>query len=268
MSIFGMTSVVGIALGPFIGGAIQTNQDPLNWHWIFWIQLIVCGGLLPVFWFLLRETRGDVILMKKAKKIRKETGRDVYAKAELDKTSILTNVKVSFLRPTKMLVTEFVVISFTLWVSFGKSRQLSFRLLAKFQLGDSSSSSSPVSPKRSGKSESQPPSYAEVSYGFNTFQTSLIQLALSVGAIIGTIINPFQDRLYLSSGHKNKKQPGKPVPEARLYFSIPGSLLFTAGLFWYGWSSYPHVHFMVPTLAIGLIGLGIYSIYMATGKQF
>jgi MFS family permease len=134
MSIFGMTSVVGIALGPFIGGAIQTNQDPLNWHWIFWIQLIVCGGLLPVFWFLLRETRGDVILMKKAKKIRKETGRDVYAKAELDKTSILTNVKVSFLRPTKMLVTEFVVISFTLWVSFGKSRQLSFRSLAKFQL--------------------------------------------------------------------------------------------------------------------------------------
>lgn len=120
MSIFGMTSVVGIALGPFIGGAIQTNQDPLNWHWIFWIQLIVCGGLLPVFWFLLRETRGDVILMKKAKKIRKETGRDVYAKAELDKTSILTNMKVSFLRPTKMLVTEFVVISFTLWVSFGE----------------------------------------------------------------------------------------------------------------------------------------------------
>jgi len=121
MSIFGMTSVVGIALGPFIGGAIQTNQTTLNWHWIYWIQLIVCGALLPVFWFLLRETRGDVILMRKAKKIRKETGRDVYAKAELDKTSILENVKLSFLRPTKMLVTEFVVISFTLWVSFGKS---------------------------------------------------------------------------------------------------------------------------------------------------
>ena len=104
------------------------------------------------------------------------------------------------------------------------------------------------------------------SYGFGTFDSSLIQLALSVGAVIGTIINPFQDRLYLSSASKNKKQPGKPVPEARLYFSIPGSLLFTAGLFWYGWSSYPHVHFMVPTLAIGLIGLGIYSIYMATGE--
>lgn len=30
MSIFGMTSVVGIALGPFIGSAIQRN---MNWRW-------------------------------------------------------------------------------------------------------------------------------------------------------------------------------------------------------------------------------------------
>lgn len=30
MSIFGMTSVVGIALGPFIGGAIQRD---MNWRW-------------------------------------------------------------------------------------------------------------------------------------------------------------------------------------------------------------------------------------------
>ncbi len=42
MSIFGMTSVVGIALGPFIGGAIQSG---LEWHWIYWIQIIV----MPVY---------------------------------------------------------------------------------------------------------------------------------------------------------------------------------------------------------------------------
>lgn len=44
---------------------------------------------------------------------------------------------------------------------------------------------------------------------------------------------------------------------------MPGSLLFTAGMFWYGWSSYPHVHWAAPTLAPGLVGLGIYEIYMA-----
>lgn len=59
MAVFGMTSVVGIALGPFIGGAIQSG---LNWRWIYYIQIIYCVAFLPVFWFILRETRGDVML--------------------------------------------------------------------------------------------------------------------------------------------------------------------------------------------------------------
>jgi MFS family permease len=36
MSIFGMTSVIGIALGPFVGGAAQTH---LNWRWIYWVSV-------------------------------------------------------------------------------------------------------------------------------------------------------------------------------------------------------------------------------------
>ncbi|KAK4685578.1 hypothetical protein P7C73_g4569, partial [Tremellales sp. Uapishka_1] len=235
MSIFGMTSVVGIALGPFIGGAIQTG---LSWHWIYWIQLIFDGGCLPIFWFILSETRGDVILAKRAKKIRKDTGRKAYARIELDGETLGHMVLASFRRPTKMLVTEIVVIAFTLWVSFA------WGLLFLFQSSVVQTFSN--------------------DYGFNTFQCSLIQLALSVGAVIGTIINPLQDRLYRRSARKNKENPGKPIPEARLYFSIPGSLIFTAGLFWYGWASYPHVHWIVPTLGIACVGLGVYSIYMAT----
>lgn len=113
MSIFGMTSVVGIALGPFIGGAIQRN---LNWRWIYWIQIIFDAGCLPIFWFILKETRGDVILATRANKLRKQ-GRNAYAKSELSSESILKMIKISFLRPTNMLCTEFVVIAFTLWVS-------------------------------------------------------------------------------------------------------------------------------------------------------
>lgn len=189
-----------------------------------------------MFWFILKETRGDVILARKAKKLRK-AGRNAYAKSELNKASVVEMLKVSFKRPTKMLVTEFVVISFTLWVSFA------WGILFLFQ-----SSVTQV--------------FTEL-YGFGTFQTTLVQLALSVGAVVGTIINPLQDMLYLRSAKNNKERPGKPVPEARLYTAIPGSLIFTAGLFWYGWSSYRSVHWIVPTLGIGCVGLGIYEIYMA-----
>ncbi|KAF2086509.1 MFS general substrate transporter [Saccharata proteae CBS 121410] len=234
MSIFGMTSVVGIALGPFIGSAIAAN---MNWRWIYYIQLAFDGGCLPIFWFILKETRGDVILRHRAKKLRKQGHTNAYARSELSKVSVAESLKISFMRPTKMLFTEWVVFSFTMWISFA------WGILYLFQ-------SSVVQT-------------FSTNYNFGTMDTGLVQLAISAGAVIGTIINPIQDMLYLKSAKHNKEHPGKPIPEARLYFSVPGSLIFTAGLFWYGWSSYPDVPWIVPTLGIGCVGVGIYSIYLA-----
>lgn len=106
-----------------------------------------------------------------------------------------------------MLTTERVVIFFTLWVSFAWGVLYMFfpSVVQTF----------------------------EEAYGFGIMSTGLIQLSISVGAIIATAINPIQDRAYLRSARRNKERPGKPIPE---------SLLFTAGLFLYGWtcrSSHP-----------------------------
>jgi len=209
----------------------------LNWRWIYWIQIIIDATLLPVFWFILKETRGDTILAKRASKLRALGHNHAYARSELNKPGMVEALKISFMRPTKMLATEFVVISFTLWVSFA------WGILFLFQ-------------------SSVPLVFSEL-YGFNTFQTGCIQLALSFGAIVATILNPLQDSLYLKSAQRNLERPGKPIPEARLYFSVPGSLLFTAGMFWYGWASYPDLPWIVPALGIGCVGMGIFSIYLA-----
>ncbi|BCS23622.1 putative MFS multidrug transporter [Aspergillus puulaauensis] len=237
MSLFGFTSVVGIALGPFIGSAIVQIPKVDPWRWIFYIQIIYNAGLLPIFWLILRETRADVILRKRARKIRKETGRHVYAQAEINSPSTLRLLQISFKRPTKMLLTEPVVIFFTLWISFA------WGILYLFF-------SSVVQT-------------FSANYNWSIMATGLVQLAISVGAVIGTAVNPLQDLLYLRSSQRNKEKPGKPIPEARLYTSIPGSLLFAAGLFWYGWASMPDVHWIVPAIGITVTGLGIYSIYMA-----
>ena len=236
MSLFGFTSVAGIALGPFVGSVIvQINKtDP--WRWIFYVQIIYNAGLIPIFWFILHETRGDVILARRAKKLRKETGKPVYAESELNRESTVALLKKSFARPAKMLTTEPVVIFFTLWVSFAWGILFLFfsSVVQTF----------------------------ESSYGFGTLSTGLVQLAISVGAIIATFINPMQDILYLKSASRNKERPGKPIPEARLYSSVPGSILFAAGLFWYGWSCRGSVHWIVPTCGIACVGIGIYSIYL------
>jgi MFS family permease len=256
MSIFGFTSVAGIALGPFMGSAIVQIGYPSTglqspWRWfvsqhpqltsltmcrIYYIQIIYNAALIPVFYIILKETRGDVILKKRAQKIRKETGREVYAESELEKPSIASLLKVSFMRPTRMLFTEPVVTFFTLWISFAWGILFLFfsSVVQTFN----------------------------ASYGFGTFQTGLIQLAITVGALIGTLINPLQDWMYLRTASKNQECPGRPIPEGRLYTSIPGSLLFTAGLFLYGWTCRPEIHWIVPAIGVCIVGVGIYSIYM------
>ncbi|OJJ84498.1 putative MFS multidrug transporter [Aspergillus glaucus CBS 516.65] len=237
MSLFGFTSVIGIALGPFIGSAIQAIHKDASWRWIFYVQIIYNTGLLPIFWLILRETRPDVILERRAKKIRKETGRPVYAEVEISSTRMWEKLQVSFERPTRMLLTEPVVAFFTLWIAFA------WGILFLFF-------SSVVQTFTHN-------------YNMNTLQTGTVQLAISVGALIGLVINPGSDWIYMRSAKRNKATPGKPIPEARLYTSVPGSLLFAGGLFWYGWSSFPHVHWIVPTCGVACTGLGIYSIYMA-----
>lgn len=145
-------------------------------------------------------------------------------------------LKVSFKRPTQMLITEPVVLFFTLWISFAWGILYLFfgSVVQTYQ----------------------------ANYDWSNFQTGLVQLAISVGALIGTLINPLQDRFYLASARRNTERPGKPIPEARLYFAVPGSFLFAASLFWYGWASQPDIHWIVTTIGIAVAGVGIYSIYM------
>ena len=129
---------------------------------------------------------------------------------------MLKLLETPFKPPTKMLLTDPVVIFFTLWISFAWGILLLFFFSVPQTFG--------------------------ANYGFGTSQTGLIQLAITVGALIGTVINLLQGDLYLRTASKNTERSGKPIPEGRLYTSIPGGILFTDELFMYGWSSQPHVH--------------------------
>ena len=54
------------------------------------------------------------------------------------------------------------------------------------------------------------------------------------------------------------------TPEGRLYFACVESILMPIGLFWFGWTSYPSVPWIVPSLALACATMGIFSIYLAT----
>ena len=80
---------------------------------------------------------------------------------------------------------------------------------------------------------------------------------MSVGAIISTILSIYQEKFAKHYGKLSSS------PEGRLYFSCIESAFLPVGLFWFAWTSFPWIHWIVPTIAIGVATMGIFSIYLA-----
>lgn len=80
---------------------------------------------------------------------------------------------------------------------------------------------------------------------------------MCVGVILATIMSIGQDKI----ASRFKLLP--PTAEGRLYFSCIESAFMPIGLFWFGWTSYPSIPYIVPALAVGCATMGIFSIYLA-----
>jgi hypothetical protein len=83
--------------------------------------------------------------------------------------------------------------------------------------------------------------------------------AMCVGAIIATVVSIYQERVAVRFGFGKLGS----TPEGRLYFACIESILMPVGLFWFGWTSFASVPWIVPTLAVGCATMGIFSIYLA-----
>ena len=53
------------------------------------------------------------------------------------------------------------------------------------------------------------------------------------------------------------EQSGKVIPEQRLPPMIVGAILLPIGLFWFAWTSSPHISWVPQVIASGFLGLGL-----------
>jgi hypothetical protein len=102
-----------------------------------------------------------------------------------------------------MLITEPVVLSFGLWSAFCVGTAFMF-------------------------TQSIVQVYTGL-YSWDYFSTGVVQSAVVVGELLGLLASIYQDELYFASIPKNTETPGRPIPEARLYLSIPGSFIGLTG---------------------------------------
>jgi MFS family permease len=258
MTQFSAGVLFGTGLGPFIMCVVAQH---LHWRWIFWIQVIMDGALVVVLILCFKETRGSVLLSRKAKALNKwyeqresvgyygfkmqidgdtekiESQRIRWkVKSDEERTSLRQMITISCYRPFHLLITEPVVFFFSLWVSFAWAvLYLTFAAI---------------------------PLVFATTHGFNLQQQGYIFWSISIASVIFAGICIYQEDI----AKKYNKLPNS--PEARLYFACYESALLPIGLFMFGWTSSPSVHWIVPSIAIGLATMGIFSIYLAVFNYF
>jgi len=181
----------------------------------------------------------------------KVTSQRIRWKVESDeeRKSIITSIGISVYRPFHLLLTEPVVFFFSLWVAFAWAvLYLTFGAVTLV---------------------------FRTSYHFNLEQANSVFAAMIVGSILSTILAIYQESFlayYLAKLRKNPNTASSnwllkldlASPEARLYFACIESIFLPIGLFMFGWTQFPSIPWIVPSIAIGFATAGIYSIYLAT----
>ncbi|TDZ26744.1 MFS transporter fsa7 [Colletotrichum orbiculare MAFF 240422] len=219
-------TTVGLCLGPIYAAFIS---EAVGWRWIFHSAAIVTGILFASL-FGIKESRPSILLNRIIQQIRMETHISELAWHNPDEAAdFKALVRISVVRPGKILVTEPLVIMVAL-ISAS-----SWGMIYLF-------------------TESLTVVY--LSMGFTKTQASLPFLAIAVGVLF-----TFLPRLWDMKIVRDRQREKVPVqPEDKIVgfaFAAPAQAI---GLAWFAWSIPPMVggvHWMVPTTALVLVGFAV-----------
>ncbi|KIX96362.1 uncharacterized protein Z520_08140 [Fonsecaea multimorphosa CBS 102226] len=231
MAVFSAAPFIGPAIGPLAGGYLG---DAAGWRWLYWIQMILAGLCLAILTFTVPETYTPVLLARRAKKLRKETGDSKFVtERDLDARPLTQQLRIFLVRPLQLLFLEPIVLLISLYMS------VLYGLLYMFFVA-------------------YPIIYVE-GKGWSEGSTGLMFIPLALGVLLSAICSPLVNKHYLSICAKYPD--GKPPAEARLVPMMFSCWLIPVGLFIFGWTSYPDVSYWGPMMGGFPVGFGFIFLY-------
>jgi len=232
-SMFIMMPFLGPSIGPVIGGFASQF---MGWRWTQWCTIFI-GIVAYILVLPMQETYKKVILSKRAKKLGIPGPPKPPVKGFAYIKLLLT---ITLVRPVNMLLTEPTVLFFSLYNSFTFS--VLFAFFAAY------------------------PYTFEGVYGFNTWQYGLTFLGILIGVILAVVTAIIFDRTMYYKKYKTALKEGRTAvaPEHRLYAAMAGSFGIPIGLFWFGWSARPDVHWISPVLSGIPFAWGNLSLFIST----
>jgi len=183
----------------------------------------------------MRESYAYVILQRKTNRLRKETGNP-HLRSALDTGRDPKELfKFSIVRPIKMLFLSPIVFLISLYMAtvYGYV----YLLFTTF------------------------PRVFQIQYGFSSGSVGLTYLGMGIGSFFGLVIcGATSDRLVATL---MKRHGGTAKPEYRLPTMFIGALLVPIGLFLYGWTADKKVHWILPIIGTGFVGVGMFTIFVS-----
>ncbi|KAI0324201.1 MFS general substrate transporter [Cubamyces sp. BRFM 1775] len=235
LALFTLAPFAGPTLGPTVSGFMAVAG--VSWRWVFWLLTFFAGACLLATALTLPETYIPVLLVKRAQRLRKETGDDRYwAPLERNKMALGQRLKHVLGRPFIVLAREPMLIAITLYMSF-----IYGCIYLLF--------------------EAYPIVFTE-GHHFNEGITGLTFLPIFIGGVLGVLsylvfFNPRYERAMAAF------KPHPVPPEYRMELCLWAAPMFAVSFFWFGWTSYPSVSYWAP-LAAG-IPLGTSIVFLFLG---
>ena len=159
--------------------------------------------------------------------MRKATGDNRwYAPSEKSDKTLLTAIGYSLLRPCQLLIFEPMCLNLCLYSAILLG--ILYLFFGAFPLIFSNN------------------------YGFNLWQIGLSFLGMAFGLLVGIATNPIWHRIHL----RLQKQQGVNEPEFHLPSAVAGGVLVPIGLFWFAWTIFSSVHWIVPIIGSAIFGMG------------
>jgi multidrug resistance protein len=226
MAMWTFPVLLGPTIGPVVGSYLG---QAAGWRWDFWFLSIWAGVMCAAAVILQRETYPPVLLERKTKRLQKETGNMKLRSVMQSSKSPRQLFLLSIIRPTKMLFLSPIIFGLSLYITicYGYLYLVFTTITELF----------------------------ETKYHMSKSNVGLTFLGIGVGQFIGLFaFGSVSDMLLKKKAAKNG---GEMKPEYRLGPLVPGGILMPVGLFMYGWTAQYEVHWILPIIGTGLIGMAM-----------